>query len=55
MQTPQPTDLRQKASRFRELARAEDRASAKAILNHYADRFTQQAREREQGGAGRKP
>ena len=51
MQTPQPTDLRQKASRFRELARA----SAKAILNHYADRFTQQAREREQGGAGRKP
>ena len=45
MQAPQPADLREKASRFRDLARAQHGPGAKAVFNHYADRFAQQARE----------
>lgn len=48
MQSPQPADLRQKAARFRDLARAEHGLGAKAVFTHYADRFAQQAHEREQ-------
>ena len=51
MPAPQPADLRAKASRFRDIARAMSEPSAQATFNHYADRFSQQARDLEDAAA----